>query len=619
MDIDGAEKESVIFYQLLTNYMGEDFAGLQSSRWVKIANPGKLVLASLAPGKYQLCRRPGRILEQYLFELKPGEKKTIDYVRKTGARVRGKVTWPAETKLASIVVSVTGETSQKSPFAPYEWKTVYASLSPGEDGTFLTERIPPGTYLLQAYAFRPLTEEQTYRTGPTPPSFQAQVRIEVPAEGELAAPVLALEPIGGNPPEPAEDRPAAAADKTEKPKEAAAEKPAARTVTVRGKVVDDATGAPIKEFKVQAGKFDLADPKKVLWGWREDPPTGTDGSFSTTVQWAEGWTARIVADGCFPQPVLAAAPPADKDALEVTIRLQRVPEKVRGVVLDHAGQPLQDAAVFTVGVRGLNVSAGEAWSQSPDYKGHYGKDKEAQPVRTDDQGRFELPTGGATLMAVSHVRFDAWPVPVPARGDITIRLPKPARVEVQLDIDGAGKECMIFYQIIPQAMPEFHSLQTSRWITMANPGKLVLDALPPGTYQLCRRAERMLDRELFEVKSGETKVIDYVRGKGARVRGKVISPPDARLTSIVVVVMSQSGETVYASVSPAGDGTFLTERVPPGSQHLEAYAFEEQTPERLKNTSPIISTFQAQFTIEVPDEGELTVKDLVLKRIRPRG
>ena len=62
-------------------------------------------------------------------------------------------------------------------------------------GTFLTERIPPGTYQLLAYAFKPLTPEQMKRTGLTPPSFEAQVRIEVPLEGELAAGELALKPI----------------------------------------------------------------------------------------------------------------------------------------------------------------------------------------------------------------------------------------------------------------------------------------------------------------------------------------------------------------------------------------------------------------------------------------
>jgi len=71
----------------------------------------------------------------------------------------------------SIVVSVVSETSQKGPFDHHEWTTVYASQSPAEDGTFLTERIAPGTYQLLAYAFKPLTEKRLKNTGAIGPSF----------------------------------------------------------------------------------------------------------------------------------------------------------------------------------------------------------------------------------------------------------------------------------------------------------------------------------------------------------------------------------------------------------------------------------------------------------------
>ena len=125
-----------------------------------------------------------------------------------------------------------------------------------------------------------------------------------------------------------------------------------------------------------------ADPKKVTWGNWESRSSSRDGSFSTTIRWAEGWTARILADGYIPQPVIASAPPADKDEIEVVIRLKRGP-KVRGVVLDHAGKPITGAAVFAVPPRGLNLWGGQAWSRAPDGF----KDDSARPVLTDEQGR----------------------------------------------------------------------------------------------------------------------------------------------------------------------------------------------------------------------------------------
>ena len=188
----------------------------------------------------------------------------------------------------------------------------------------------------------------------------------------------------------------------EKAAENPAEKPAAKTVTVRGKVLDDATGEPIGKLITQAGKFDPADPKKVTWGYSEGRSSARDGSFSTTIRWADGWTARILADGYIPQPVIASAPPDDKDDIEVVIRLRRGP-KVRGVVLDHAGKPLKDAAVFAIGPTGVNLAGGQA------------RDDEAQGARTDADGRFEVFTGEAKSLAVSHANFDAWPAAIPAR------------------------------------------------------------------------------------------------------------------------------------------------------------------------------------------------------------
>ena len=39
--------------------------------------------------------------------------------------------------------------------------------------------------------------------------------------------------------------------------------------TVRGEVVDDATGEPVTDFFTEGGKSDPADPEKVVWGYSE--------------------------------------------------------------------------------------------------------------------------------------------------------------------------------------------------------------------------------------------------------------------------------------------------------------------------------------------------------------
>jgi hypothetical protein len=409
----------------------------------------------------------------------------------------------------------------------------------------------------------------------------------------------------------------------EKPADKPAEKPAAKTTTIRGKVLDDATGEPIGKLIIQGGKFEPADPKNVSWGYSEGRSSARDGSFSTTIRWADGWTARILADGYIPQPVITSAPPDDKDEMEVMIRLRRGP-KVRGIVLDHAGKPVKDAAVFALGPTGVNLSAGQA------------RDSEAEPVRTDADGRFEILIGEAKSLAVSHTTFDAWPAPIPAKGDVTIRLPEPARVDIDLAIDGADKESQIFYQLLTEGRKEFTGLRLEREVKMANPGKLSLAALPPGRYQLCRSVMNhlgeigmgaFLEREFFEIKAGETKSIDFVREKGARVRGKFTWPADTKLMGSVVYVRSEKAvkspfdkhewTTTYAAQTAAADGTFLTERIAPGKYVLEVKAYVPLTQEQRFRTGRITPSYSAQVNIEVPAEGDLKVADLVLKPTRP--
>ena len=138
-----------------------------------------------------------------------------------------------------------------------------------------------------------------------------------------------------------------------KKEEPAAEVPA--SVQVFGKVVDDATGEPIEAFLTQAGHFDPKDPATVTWGYSETRNSSSN-SFQAQVRWKEGWTARIVADGYVPQPVLAEAP--EKERIEKVIRLKRG-RVVRGRVLDHLGKPVKGASVFAARPHGMTLAGGQ--------------------------------------------------------------------------------------------------------------------------------------------------------------------------------------------------------------------------------------------------------------------
>jgi hypothetical protein len=188
----------------------------------------------------------------------------------------------------------------------------------------------------------------------------------------------------------------------EKPPEKPAVKPAAETTTIRGKALDDATGEPIGKLIIQGGRFEPADPKKVTWGNWESRSSIRDGSFSTTIQWTQGWTARVVASGYIPQPVVTSAPPTDKDEIEVVIRLKRGP-KVRGVVHDHTNKPVKGADVFAIGPTVLNLAAGQASKVACETASDL-----ASPIGSSKRPSASVRTGSASSSLPP--RFErAWP------------------------------------------------------------------------------------------------------------------------------------------------------------------------------------------------------------------
>ena len=62
-----------------------------------------------------------------------------------------------------------------------------SAILPGSSALFLTERIPPGEYVVVASAYAPLTEEQKVRSGIVGPAWTARAPVVVPESGDVAA------------------------------------------------------------------------------------------------------------------------------------------------------------------------------------------------------------------------------------------------------------------------------------------------------------------------------------------------------------------------------------------------------------------------------------------------
>jgi hypothetical protein len=419
---------------------------------------------------------------------------------------------------------------------------------------------------------------------------------------------------------------------------------ASQSVEVFGKVVDAETGEPVEAFITQAGKFDPKDPKSVTWGFSET--RNTSGRFSASIRWNEGWTARILADGYVPQPVVSEAPPTGKDRIETVIRLKKG-RVVRGRVLDHLGKPVKDASVFAVRPNGMTLAGGRAVHS---FDGE--EDRTVRGAKTDSDGRFELalsvaespkrpagdpPASGAATpgMAVSSPALDAWPAPLP-KGDAEalIRLPAPTRVEIRYDIKGSDDEGSVFLQSVMHDDNAWKGFEIIRHISIRNQDRAVLTSLPPGRYQFARSRMlrhgnigqgHFLDRQFVEVVSGKTTAVSFVRTTGARLAGSVEWDEGTKLTGVILSVRNVASPKDPASermfphlfdvrllrVSASAGakekpeivgnrGLFLTERIPPGTYEVHADGYSPMTPEQERSTGLIRPTLTAQGPSQFP-------------------
>ena len=359
-------------------------------------------------------------------------------------------------------------------------------------------------------------------------------------------------------------------------------------VTVFGRVLDADTGEPVKNFIVQGGRFDPEKPGEYSWGYSEN--RSQSERFSATVQWNKGWTARILADGYLPQPLITQ-PPRGKKLVEVTIRLRRG-RLVTGRVLDHDGKPVHEAAVFAMN-RSLNLVGKKAMRSDRE-------DTSAMRVLTDKDGRFEIPIGEATSLAVSTDKLECWQAPLPKPGEeAVIRLPEPGTLALRYSIEGAPDECEIFLQLIVSESKHFDGLHTSQKIKLPNGEGRILRTLPPATYQIGRLRMihtaaslgfgRLLDMQKIKVESGKEVRLQFIRPTGTPVKGRVeLKDDEVSVLKTIVSVFPEPkpGEKpqpfrsrgVFDAQATDATGTFLTEPLEPGTYEFVAELYLPLTP-----------------------------------------
>jgi len=385
-----------------------------------------------------------------------------------------------------------------------------------------------------------------------------------------------------------------------RPTKAPAKRPRyAFTVTV----VDDKTGKPVEDFALQRGWVNPGAANRILWGHTTYSPRGHRGGKLNV-----GWDAitgnyksatrqfrRIVANGYLPHPI-STKPITDPAPFRgLVIRLKRG-RQVQGRVVDHAGKPAAGAKLFlrTQGGGVLNIR-----DRSPE-SNFFGTTATA-----DADGRFAM-TGlddAATHVAVMTETLDCWLAKVPAPGkEMAITLPAPARVIVHFDIPGAAGEFR--FDLMTWEMPQWKGLVgTSQTRKVANGGKLTIEGLTPGVYDVFRltmvRVGTMgqgwpCDRRKVTLEAGKTTEIRFVRKGGIRLDGHVVGLQTAgvRIDPGAFIFVKSPGatgdrfadrkkETLFDMTKCGLDGAFQTPLLKPGRYTVIAEAYAAADPNSL--------------------------------------
>jgi len=281
---------------------------------------------------------------------------------------------------------------------------------------------------------------------------------------------------------------------------------------------------------------------------------------------------------------------------------------IRGRVVDHKGSPAAGAKVFLREKSSMRLVDGKPES----FSGHRSV--------TDKDGRFAIDAakGKGTGLVVSAPTCHVWHVPLgDTPGEITIKLPEPATLELLYDIPGDAPKAKIAIHMKSWDMPGWKRVAgTERTVIVPQSGRVVLNDMTPGLYDIWRSkivivgrsgTGAFCDRGNFTLTGGKTATADFVRKEGhpvtGRIRGmaqdsapgvelmvqrKVTTPPHA---GTILPAVKRTLADALASKPNAGtvaptvkwitfdalackpNGPFKTARLSPGTYTISAKAY----------------------------------------------
>jgi hypothetical protein len=305
---------------------------------------------------------------------------------------------------------------------------------------------------------------------------------------------------------------------------------------------------------------------------------------ATLAAMASQTNASAAALAAYPWPV-----GAEKRA----VRLKRG-DVLRGVVVDHAGQPVAGARVYLAGAQRFELLNGAFQGTS---------------ATTDAAGRFTLTAEGrgaekVVVAASEGQMISVTPISTAGR-KLRITLPQPGVMIVRYDIADDLPEAQLRIELMTQELdaPAWRYVNSTLEPTVPNQGQIVLTNLSPGTYDFARTkplstgtgAGRVpYERCTVVIEAGQTQRVDLVRSAGFPIYGTVTGMADTGAPGAYIYVRSveATGELgkdfnlpLFDEMTCARDGGFHTARLLPGTYMVtvEAYAPPAPLPPHSRN------------------------------------
>jgi beta-lactamase regulating signal transducer with metallopeptidase domain/thiol-disulfide isomerase/thioredoxin len=376
----------------------------------------------------------------------------------------------------------------------------------------------------------------------------------------------------------------------------------ARPTTIRGQVLDDETGEPIKSFTIIKGtRWSRGDDMVFDHGYasRREAVRSNDGRFAVALDHTVAMppfpevALRVMAGGYLPEQTELVS--AGNQPTAVTLRLKRA-EPITGLVIDASGRPAPHAQVAWVGPRRTAIIENGRLNGGPWEHLTY---RPEIILQTDDSGRFELPASRDDgLIVVLHEHGYAQRRRSQHDADSPLRLTSWCRVEGRV-LAGSKPIADVTLGLTP-VDPRLNAQDSEvRWVIRQQThvdGSFAFDFVPsiPLTASW-HRALLSSHRTEVNPKAGET-VRMRIGGNGTAVKGQLKKPGGLKMerftdefevgihcTQVVAYRAEEASVKKEARHNFVAElksyGAFVVHDLPPGRYLLEVNVHAPVPPE----------------------------------------